>query len=134
MTSRVLFRAERLLKEGAAAGLVMGLDTASQNASLALIDGGSVAGEMNRPATSHGAELPGAVDALLRQSGRTLQELAAIAVGLGPGSFTGLRIGLSYVKGLVMALGCAVVGVPTFDSLALAVYERAPSLPIDTLI
>lgn len=134
MTSRVLFRAERLLEKGAAAGPVMGLDTASQTASLALISGGNVVAEVARSATSHGAELPAAVDALLKQAGGELRDLAAIAIGLGPGSFTGLRVGLSYVKGLVMALGCAVVGVPTFDSLALAALERASSVEVDTLI
>jgi tRNA threonylcarbamoyladenosine biosynthesis protein TsaB len=112
----------------------MGLDTSGPTASLALVRDGAVVAEVARSATSHGAELPDAVDALLRQAGCGIRELAGIAVGLGPGSFTGLRIGLSYVKGLVMALGCAAVGVPTFDLFALAAVEGAPSAPADSLI
>jgi tRNA threonylcarbamoyladenosine biosynthesis protein TsaB len=67
--------------------------------------------------------LPGVVDELLSSAGFTIRDLAAIAVGIGPGSFTGLRIGLSYAKGLAMASGCALTGVPGFDAMALAAID-----------
>jgi len=125
MTSRVLCRVSRLLEQAAETGPVLGLDTSNQIASLAVVARGRVAGHLAHPVTSHGASLPGVVDELLSSAGFKIRDLAAIAVGIGPGSFTGLRIGLSYAKGLAMASGCAVVGVPGFDAMALAAQELA---------
>src|ERR1700733_9423093 len=124
MTSRVLCRVNRLLEQAAAARPVLGLDTSTSTATLALIASGKVVASIARPATSHGAALPGAVDEILRAAGLKIGELGAIAVGTGPGSFTGLRIGISYAKGIAMASGCALVGVPGFDAMALAALER----------
>ncbi|MGA7872078.1 MAG: tRNA (adenosine(37)-N6)-threonylcarbamoyltransferase complex dimerization subunit type 1 TsaB [Candidatus Binatus sp.] len=124
MTSRVLCRVNRLLEQAAATRPVLGLDTSTSIGSLALIAGGSVAASIARPVTSHGAALPGAIDELLEAAGLALSGLGAIAVGTGPGSFTGLRIGLSYAKGIAMASGCALVGVPGFDAMASAALER----------
>jgi len=124
MTSRVLCRVNRLIEQAAATRPVLGLDTSTSIASLALIAGGRVAGSLQRPATSHGAALPGAVDELLRAANVSIGEVGAIAVGTGPGSFTGLRIGLSYAKGIAMASGCALLGVPGFDAMALSALER----------
>jgi len=109
----------------AGVGPVLGLDTASATASLAIVWKGKVCAEVARSASSHGAELPAAVEELTDRAGIALKNLQGIAVGIGPGSFTGLRVGLSYAKGLVLALGCALVGIPTFDCLALAAFEHA---------
>src|SRR5579872_5212247 len=133
MTSHILFRAERLLELSAGVGPVLGLDTASATASIAIVAHGKVMAEVTRPASSHGAELPAAVAEVTDRAGIALKDLQGIAVGIGPGSFTGLRVGLSYAKGLVLALGCALVGIPTFDCLALAAYEHTHP-PDGTLI
>ena len=122
MTSRVLCRADRLLASSEDIGPVLGLDTAGPIAALALVSNGKVLAERAHPAVSHGAELPAAVEKLLDRGGTRLSALVGIAVGTGPGSFTGLRVGLSYAKGLAMALGCPVVGVPTFDAVAVAAF------------
>ena len=124
MISRVLCRVNRLLDQAAATRTVLGLDTSTSIASLAVIVGGRVAASAERPVTSHGAALPGAIDKVLAEAGLAISGLGAIAVGTGPGSFTGLRIGLSYAKGIAMASGCALVGVPAFDAMALAALER----------
>jgi tRNA threonylcarbamoyladenosine biosynthesis protein TsaB len=124
MTSRVLCRVSRLLDQAVATRPVLGLDTSTSIASLAVIAGGRVAASLERPATSHGAALPGAIEDLLGAAGLSILDVGAIAVGTGPGSFTGLRIGLSYAKGIAMASGCALVGVPGFDAMALAALER----------
>lgn len=129
MTSRVLFRAEKLLASSAELGPVMGLDTASPIASLAIASRGKILAQVTRSAASHCAQLPALVDELLAQARIELKDLNGIAVGLGPGSFTGLRVGLSYVKGLALALGCGVVGIPSFDCVALGALEQLPSAP-----
>jgi tRNA threonylcarbamoyladenosine biosynthesis protein TsaB len=124
MISRELCRVNRLIEQAAAARPVLGLDTSTSIACLALIAGGKVAASIRRSATSHGAALPGSIDEILGAAGLAISSLGAIAVGTGPGSFTGLRIGLSYAKGIAMASGCALVGVPSFDAMALAALER----------
>src|ERR1700722_4830527 len=124
MTSRVLCRVNRLLEQAVATRPVLGLDPSTSIASLAVIAGGRVAASVERPVTSHGAALPAAIDEVLATAGLSISGLGAVAVGPGPGSFTGLRIGISYAKGIVMASGCALVGVPGFDAMALAALER----------
>lgn len=124
MISRVLCKVNRLLEQAAATRPVLGLDTCTPIASLAVIADGRVAASVARPVISHGAALPGAVDELLSAAGLAIGGLGAIAVGTGPGSFTGLRIGLAYAKGIAMASRCALVGVPGFDAMALAALER----------
>jgi tRNA threonylcarbamoyladenosine biosynthesis protein TsaB len=125
MTSRILCRVDRLLAEASEAKPVLGLDTGSSIAFLGLVANARIAGQLVCPVESHGAALPRAVDELLRASKVALADLGAIAVGIGPGSFTGLRIGLSYAKGIAMASGCAVVGVPSLDAIALAALGEA---------
>jgi len=110
---------EALFAAGASAGPILGLDTGSAAASLGVVAASRVRASISRPVRSHGSDLPGALEEVLRIAGLTLRDLAAIAVALGPGSFTGLRIGLSYAKGLAMALGLGLVGVPTLDAMAL---------------
>ncbi|HVN29669.1 MAG TPA: tRNA (adenosine(37)-N6)-threonylcarbamoyltransferase complex dimerization subunit type 1 TsaB, partial [Candidatus Binataceae bacterium] len=123
-----MFRAEKLLELSAGIGPVLGLDTASATASIAIASHGRILAEVTRSASSHGAELPRAVDEALAQAGIALKDLSGIAVGLGPGSYTGLRVGIAYAKGLVLALGCALIGIPSFDCVALAASERAEVL------
>src|SRR5260221_474677 len=127
MISRALFRVDRLLHDGASesTGNILGLDTATGVASLALISNGEVVGKIDRALPSHGAAIPAIVDELVQTAGLSIRDLNAIAVGIGPGSYTGLRIGLSYAKGIALATGCAVVGVPSFDAIALAAWQSA---------
>ncbi len=129
MTSRVLFRARSLLASAAGLRPILGLDTATPVAALAVIVDGDVAASATTPATSHGASLADAVEALLRRAGLRIPDLGAVAIGLGPGSYTGLRVGLSYAKGLAAASGCGLVGVPSLDAAALAVVEREGPAP-----
>ncbi len=104
-------------------GLVLAFDTATEVAASALVDDGEVLGER----TSRTVTLLEDVDALLRQAGARPADLGSLAVGTGPGSFTGVRIGLAIARGLALALDVGVAGVSTLDALA----AGAPgSLPV----
>ena len=94
--------------------LILAFDTATDVATSALVDDGELLGER----TSRAVTLLEDVDALLRQSGTHTRDVEALAVGIGPGSFTGVRIGLSTARGLALALGIPVAGVSTLDALA----------------
>ncbi len=83
-------------------------------------DGDVRAERIERTAASHAGTLPRLVDEVLAEAGERPERGDAVAVAIGPGSFTGLRIGLSFAKGLAFASGLAIVGVPTLDALALA--------------
>jgi len=103
--------------------LLLAIDTATRMPSLALYDGERVLAEETwRSANGHTVELmPGLVRMLERQK-VSPSELRGIAVALGPGSFTGLRIGLGVAKGLALPLDLPLMGIPTLDAL---VYAQA---------
>ena len=99
--------------------MLLALDTATQFASIALYDGVAVLAELNwRSERRHTVELAPQVDALLALRNITPQDLTALAVAIGPGSYTGTRIALSFAKGIVAATGLPLVGVTTLDALA----------------
>ena len=103
--------------------LILAFDTATDVATSALVSDGEVLGERS----SRAVTLLEDVDALLRQAGAHTRDLEALAVGIGPGSFTGVRIGLSTARGLALGLGIPVAGVSTLDALA----QGAPgALPV----
>ena len=134
MTSRILCTVEAALAAAAGAGPVLGIETGGPRADLALIAGGRVLAEASHSVASHGAELPHAVAGLLARAGLAVRALSAVAVGIGPGSFTGLRIGLSYAKGLKLATGCALLGIPSLDTLALTALAEISAKPHPGLI
>ena len=99
--------------------LVLGIETATDMASVALSDeSGPVAEYRMRRGIGHAESLPLAVRSLFELSGRGFNSLGGVAVSIGPGSFTGLRIGLGLAKGMALALGLPLAAVPTLDALA----------------
>ncbi len=112
--------AERLRQTAAAVGPVLGIETGGSIVSLGVVDKGRMAASFARPLASHCSGLPVAVDECLEAAGVGVRNLAGIAIGLGPGSFTGLRVGLSYAKGLARALGIPITGVSSLDAIAMA--------------
>lgn len=99
--------------------LILALDTATEKGSLALVADDKVL--MEYALESHGTyltRLMPEVAALFTETGSNVADLAAVAVSLGPGNFTGLRIGLATAKTLAWSLGCPLVPVPTMEVLA----------------
>ncbi len=106
--------------------MLLAIDTATHVISLALHDGDHLIAEASwETANHHTVELAPAIDAMLTRARVEVGDLKVVAVALGPGSFTGLRIGLGLAKGLATALDVALVGVPTLDILV----ESQPSFP-----
>ncbi len=102
--------------------LILAFDTATERATSALVGDGEVLGER----VSRASTLLEDVDALLRQAGAHAGDLEALAVGTGPGSFTGPRIGLAVARGLGLALGVPAAGVSTLDALAAGAPGAVP--------
>lgn len=103
----------------------LGIETATSIASVGIVVEGQVGAERALPMPgSHARTLLGLVDAALGAAGVGLRDLDLLAVSIGPGSFTGLRIGLSVAKGLALATGLPVVGVPTLEAYARAAGPR----------
>lgn len=99
--------------------MLLAIDTATRVISLAIHDGHGVVAEASwATANHHTVELAPAIDNMLAQAKITTADLTAVAVALGPGSFTGLRIGLGLAKGLVTALDLPLIGIATLDVLA----------------
>jgi tRNA threonylcarbamoyladenosine biosynthesis protein TsaB len=108
---------------------ILAVDTATERGSVALLLDGEVAGEVRfRPRESHSVSLLPAIAFLLGQEGLGPGDLQGFAVTLGPGSFTGVRVGISTVQGLALAAGRPAVGLPTLDVLAARVAGAAPRL------
>jgi tRNA threonylcarbamoyladenosine biosynthesis protein TsaB len=102
--------------------LILAFDTATDRATSALVDDGEVLGER----ASRASTLLADIDALLRQAGGHPRDLGALAVGTGPGSFTGIRIGLAVARGLALALDVPAAGVSTLDALAAGAPGATP--------
>jgi len=94
--------------------LILAFDTATELATSALVADGEVLGER----VSRASTLLEDVDALLRRGGAHAGDLEALAVGIGPGSFTGVRVGLATARALALALDVPAAGISTLDALA----------------
>jgi tRNA threonylcarbamoyladenosine biosynthesis protein TsaB len=97
---------------------ILGLDTATSTFGIALVDGERVLGEIHGGTSGRGADLLVAIDQVCRAAGVTSAELDAVAIGAGPGSFTGLRIGMATAKGIAFAANRPLWAVSSLAALA----------------
>lgn len=101
--------------------MLLAIDTSTRLAGVALYDGVQVIGEVIwRSVDHHTVELAPVIAQMLQRVGIKVADLTAVGVALGPGSFTGLRIGLAIAKGLAIGGHLSLCGIPTLDILAAA--------------
>ena len=104
---------------------ILAFDTSSERGSVALLQDAALCAELrSNTTTGHSALLLESVDFLLGRAGWQLKDLTLIAVGIGPGSFTGIRIGAATGLGLAQSLEIPFVGVSGLDVLARRAVER----------
>lgn len=113
--------------------MLVALDTATELAGIACYDAHGIRGECCwYTERRHGAQVLPQLDMLLRHIGSTPSEIQAVAVGLGPGSWSGLRVGVSIAKGLALAGNLTLLGIGTLDAIAYQ-YEDV-EMPIHPVI
>lgn len=107
--------------------LILAIETATHQCTVALGVDGAVLAERTSGAAkqAHAASVNVFIDEVMREAGHSLRELNAVAVGIGPGSYTGLRIGLSAAKGLCHALDIPILGISTLAVLARAAGSKS---------
>ena len=96
--------------------LVLGIETAIGGGSLALFDGEKVVGSLSG-GLSRAEEILVGIDNVLRNTGRSLRDTRTIVVSRGPGSFTGIRVGLSTAMGVARALNAKCIGISLFEAI-----------------
>jgi tRNA threonylcarbamoyladenosine biosynthesis protein TsaB len=107
--------------------MLLAVDTSTEQIGIALGDGNQIAAEWVWYSKQyHTVELAPALERLLRLAGHSMDAVEALSVAIGPGSYTALRVGLSLAKGIAVARGIPIIGIPTLDVLAAA----QPEVPI----
>jgi len=107
--------------------LILNIETSSTICSVCLADGGTVITHReDRSKNSHARVLTLLVEELLQSAGKKFTDIHAVAVSAGPGSYTGLRIGLSTAKGFCYALNIPLISIPTLQTLALSIRQKSP--------
>ncbi|MDE0472699.1 MAG: tRNA (adenosine(37)-N6)-threonylcarbamoyltransferase complex dimerization subunit type 1 TsaB, partial [Ekhidna sp.] len=105
--------------------LILSIETATDVCSAALHEKGELINhQVHKVEKSHSTLLPRIVLEICKQANTTLQTINAVAVSAGPGSYTGLRIGVSTVKGFAYTLNIPIIAIPTMDVILEAVRGR----------
>ena len=112
--------------------LILNLETATTNCSVSIAKDGNilVVKEHDTPNYSHSEQLHVFIQEVLKEASLSIEELDAVAVSKGPGSYTGLRIGVSAAKGLCYALNVPLISIPTLSNMA----EQARISKMDYII
>jgi tRNA threonylcarbamoyladenosine biosynthesis protein TsaB len=108
--------------------MILSIDTATDQASVTIAQNGEVIGTLtNDNQKDHAAWVQVAINNLLQQKGVTMEQLKAIAITAGPGSYTGLRVGMATAKGLCFALQIPLITINTLQAMAQAAIDQLGS-------
>ncbi|MDQ6610086.1 MAG: tRNA (adenosine(37)-N6)-threonylcarbamoyltransferase complex dimerization subunit type 1 TsaB [Bacteroidota bacterium] len=109
--------------------LILNIDTAVQSASVCLADGKTILKtETNSSGREAASWLHTAIKNVMHENGHSLQQLDAVAISAGPGSYTGLRVGMSTAKGLCYALSVPLITINTLQMMAASVAKPSTQL------
>lgn len=109
--------------------VVLALETVTRAGSVALLVDGACHATAGDPGRTHGERLPGELLQWLARHGTGLGDVERFAIVAGPGSFTGLRVGMAAIQGLAIASGRTIVAVPTLEAMALGWARHAAGAP-----
>jgi tRNA threonylcarbamoyl adenosine modification protein YeaZ len=113
--------------------ILLAIDTAASVCAACVHDGDAGA-ELGREVLDigkgHAERLIGVIESALRQAGLAYTDLVRIGISIGPGSFTGVRVGVATARGLALALGISAVGVNTLEALATEAHADCPDRPV----
>jgi tRNA threonylcarbamoyladenosine biosynthesis protein TsaB len=113
--------------------MLLAVDTSTAQIGLALFDGTQVVAESSWISRQHHTvELAPALANMLKHTGVKISDVQALGVAIGPGSFTALRVGLAFVKGLALSRKLPIAGIPTLDILAAA--QPASDMPLAAVL
>lgn len=109
--------------------IILNIDTAVETASVCLAkDANSLQFSINDEQRDHASWMHPAIQNILQEAGLEIRQLDAVAVTVGPGSFTGLRVGLSAAKGICFALNIPLISISTLEMMAYAVKDQSSDL------
>ncbi len=106
---------------------ILALDTATEACSVAVLDGDRVYASFELCARDHTRRILPLVQQLLAVAGLTLHQMDALAFGCGPGSFTGVRIGVGIAQGLALGADLPVIGISTLQTMAQSAWRLQQS-------
>ncbi|HWP09361.1 MAG TPA: tRNA (adenosine(37)-N6)-threonylcarbamoyltransferase complex dimerization subunit type 1 TsaB [Polyangiaceae bacterium] len=112
---------------------VLGIETSTRRGSVAALDGENTLGTLaHEEPSAHAERVLALVECLLGEVGWSRSSIDRVAVGIGPGSFTGLRVGIALAQGMALGLGRPIVGVGSLAALAAAVprSEKRTRIPV----
>lgn len=104
--------------------IILSIETSTRNCSVALSENGSLLSLRETEGNEHAARIALFVDEVLQEAGRQCPDIDAVAVSAGPGSYTGLRIGVSMAKGLAYSLDCRLISVSPLQAMAVAAASK----------